>query len=183
MEELILKQSVNEGQREQSNDSLYYTGQTRLRKPRAVFPTSCPGPSPCQTLVITVQNYLQTPPSLSLSPHSPAHNPGSLYAKEKKPKEAKKKEAERDEKTKPGCYAFQRLFQWSVSRFNLFLIRHSPHIFQTPQCYQIQLHGQLLCCLARSILQLHSPRTPFSTVHSLHTNCFVINLRSNGRPR
>jgi len=47
---------------------------------------------------------------------------------------------------KQCCFAFQRLFQSYVTIFNLFLLRqgHSPYIFQTPQCYQIPFHGQLL---------------------------------------
>lgn len=51
---------------------------------------------------------------------------------------------------KQCCFAFQRLFQSYVTMFSLFLLRrgHSPHTFQTPQCYQIPFHGQLL---ARSV--------------------------------
>lgn len=93
-------------------------------------------PDPGQNLLITVQNYHHIPL-------------GSTQQK----KRAKKRARDRDKmgglkkKLRKWCScAFQRLFQSSVTRLNLLLIRqgHSPHIFQAPHCYQIQFHGQLL---------------------------------------
>lgn len=79
--------------------------------------------------------------------HTPSH-----YSKRKE--QRREQERDRDKvgglkkkkRERKWCsWAFQRLFQSSVTRFNLFLIRqgHCPHIFQTPHCYQIQFRGQL----------------------------------------
>lgn len=77
--------------------------------------------------------------------HTPSH-----YSKRKEQRQEHERDRDKvgglKKKERKWCScAFQRLFQSSVTRFNLFLIRqgHSPHIFQTPHCYQIQFCGQL----------------------------------------
>lgn len=59
---------------------------------------------------------------------------------------------------KQDCLSFQKLFQSSVTVFNMFLLRrgHSPHIFQTPHCYQIQFHGQLLAPSRSAVFRVHN---------------------------
>lgn len=78
---------------------------------------------------------------------------------------------------KQCCFAFQRLFQSSLTAFSLFLLRqgHSPHIFQTPHCYQISFHGQLL---AHSVVSttLHCPCC-YSDSTSLHHSAFRSSLK------
>lgn len=101
-----------------------------------MFSTSCPS-----------QAYSKASLSLGRITTRFLWAPHTLTLQGKKEESKTETEWEGLKREKNGAVVHSRgHFKSSVTRFNLFLIRqgHSLHIFQTPHCYQIQFHGQLL---------------------------------------
>ncbi len=105
-------------------------------------------------------------------PIDPYRQPAPNNPTKREPKQRKSENG-----GKQCCFTFQRLFQSSSTVFSLFLLRrgHSPHIFQTPHCYQILFHGQFLACSVVSTT-LYCPCF-YSDSKPLHHSAFRSSLK------